>query len=94
MGYCVIRNNNKYIYNLVEIICDLDSDVAGIPTTFSPGSKVFVVDSSSYYMLNASKEWKKLETTGEGVNDSIEELNSKIKTLSTNVLYKPDSKKS
>lgn len=30
----------------------------------------------------------------EGVNDSIEELNSKIKTLSTNVLYKPDSKKS
>lgn len=93
MGYCVIRNNNKYIYNLVEIICDLESDVVSIPTTFSPGSKVFVVDSSSYYMLNASKEWKKLvATTGEGVNDSIEELNSKIKTLSTNVLYKPDSK--
>lgn len=41
MGYCVIRNNNKYIYNLVEIICDLDSDVVSIPTTFSPGSKVF-----------------------------------------------------
>lgn len=93
MGYCVIRNNNKYIYNLAEIICDLESDVVSIPTTFSPGSKVFVVDSSSYYMLNASKEWKKLvATTGEGVNDSIEELNSKIKTLSTNVLYKPDSK--
>lgn len=92
MGYCVIRNNNKYIYNLVEIICDLDSDVAGIPTTFSPGSKVFVVDSSSYYMLNASKEWKKLVTTEKEVNDSIEELNNKVKKLSTNVLYKPDSK--
>ena len=38
MGYCVIRNNNKYIYNLVEIICDLESDVVSIPTTFSPGS--------------------------------------------------------
>lgn len=94
MGYCVIRNNNKYIYNLVEIICDLDSDVAGIPTTFSPGSKVFVVNSSSYYMLNASKEWKKLVMTEKEVNDSIEELNNKVKTLSTNVLYKPDSKKS
>lgn len=93
MGYCVIRNNNKYIYNLVEIICDLDSDVTDIPTTFSPGSKIFVVDSSSYYMLNASKEWKKLAaTTGEGVNNSIKELNNKVKTLSTNVLYKPDSK--
>ena len=43
-------------------------------------------------MLNASKEWKKLVKTGEGVNGSIEELNNKIKTLSTNVLYKPDSK--
>lgn len=94
MGYCVIRNNNKYIYNLVEIICDLESDVVSIPTTFSPGSKVFVVESSSYYMLNASKEWKKLAKTGgeEGVNGSIEELNNKIKTLSTNVLYRPDSK--
>lgn len=91
MGYCVIRNNNKYIYNLVEIICDLESDVVSIPTTFSPGSKVFVVESSSYYMLNASKEWKKLVKTGR-VNGSIEELNNKIKTLSTNVLYKPDSK--
>ena len=92
MGYCVIRNNNKYIYNLVEIICDLESDVVSIPTTFSPGSKVFVVESSSYYMLNASNEWKKLVKTGEGVNGSIEELKNKIKTLSTNVLYKPDSK--
>lgn len=92
MGYCVIRNNNKYIYNLVEIICDLESDVVSIPTTFSPGSKVFVVESSSYYMLNASKEWKKLAKTGEGVNGSIEELNNKIKTLSTNVLYKLDNK--
>lgn len=91
MGYCVIRNNNKYIYNLVEIICDLESDVVSIPTTFSPGSKVFVVESSSYYMLNTSKEWKKL-VRREGVNGSIEELNNKIKTLSTNVLYKPDSK--
>lgn len=43
-------------------------------------------------MLNASKEWKKLVTTEKEVNDSIEELNNKVKKLSTNVLYKPDSK--
>lgn len=93
MGYCVVKNNDRYIYNLVEIVCDEETDIAGLPTTFSPGSKAFVIETSSNYMLSTNKVWKKyvqINTGTDGTEASIASLTNKVNEIEDNALYKAE----
>lgn len=90
MGYCVVKNNDRYIYNLVEIVCDAETDIAGLPTTFSPGSKAFVIETSSNYMLSTNKVWKKYVQINTGTEASIASLTNKVNEIEDNALYKAE----
>ena len=42
----------------VTIVCDAESDVSDLPTTYAPGSIAVVADSGMpVYVLNASATW-------------------------------------
>lgn len=93
MGYHIIKNGNKVTYGLIEFIADTETDVTKIPVLLlSPGSKCFVIETSSTYMLNTSKAWKKIANSGGGTGTGSAEiiaLENKVDKLSNNVLYKP-----
>lgn len=53
---------------LSKFIADYDDDVSQIPTDVEPGSEIFVIESSSRYMLNHEEKWVKLKTTSSNNN--------------------------
>lgn len=59
-----------YPFDFAEFICDKEDDVASLPThinkngyrdTVCAGSIAFVVDTSTYYMLNTLNDWVKVD---------------------------------
>ena len=59
--YYVTRSADKTQPYVTEVVVDTVADVEGVPTaTFAPGSTIIVLEDASVYMLNTSKEWKKL----------------------------------
>lgn len=93
MGYSIIKNGSKVVYGLIEFIADTETDIQKIPVLLlSPGSKCFVIETSSTYMLDTSKVWKKIANSGGGTGTGSAEiiaLENKVDELSNNVLYKP-----
>lgn len=45
----------------VEIYCDSEDEISGLPTYYAPGSvAIVVVEGTPTYMLNPSKVWVKV----------------------------------
>ena len=56
-------------YGVKHYIADTYSDISKIPVNDAmPGSTVFVIDASTYYMLNGEKRWVSIDlgSTGGG----------------------------
>lgn len=55
---------NGHSDNMVrKFVIDTATDITGIDTAqLKPGSTVFVIDTSSYYMLNHQQEWIPIES--------------------------------
>ena len=78
----LISTSGKTAYGVKEFSVDLESDVALIDVSnCSPGSVVFVIENSKYFMLNSAKEWKTVELSsgggssgGDGSGDYPEEV--------------------
>ena len=65
----LISTSGKTAYGIKEFTVDLESDIASIDVKFcSPGSVVFVIENSKYFMLNSAKEWKTVELASGGGN--------------------------
>lgn len=78
----LISTSGKTAYGVKEFSVDLESDIASIDVSnCSPGSVVFVIENSKYFMLNSAKEWKAVElssgggSSGGGGEDYPEEVN-------------------
>lgn len=58
-------------YGPKKFIVDLESDMSNLPTNVPPGSIAFVIEKSTYYMLNNQKRWVKVNlSTGTGSGGS------------------------
>ena len=63
----LISTSGKTAYGVKEFSVDLESDIALIDVSnCSPGSVVFVIENSKYFMLNSAKEWKTVELSSGG----------------------------
>ena len=47
-----------------DFICDDVNDLDTLPKNCPQGSTAFVIETSQRYMLNGSKEWKKINSLG------------------------------
>lgn len=56
----VIKNGEDVLYNVMELACDTEDDVATASTDYRPGSVLFVMSTSNVYMLNSEKTWVKI----------------------------------
>lgn len=64
--YSLISNRGKVTYNIQKFVVDFESEIANLPTDGAPGSTAFVIENGSRYMLNNSKIWQLLPSSGGG----------------------------
>ena len=64
----IVSNSGRTAYGIQHFVVDAQEDIKTInPTAITPGSTVFVIATSKYYMLNSSKQWKEVNlSTGGG----------------------------
>ena len=62
--YTIGKNNGQIVYGIQHFYADVLEDVSKIPTaTLTVGSTVFVIATSTTYMLNHEKKWVKVNLT-------------------------------
>lgn len=63
MGTFLIKEGDRYNIPLRYFECDSDTDLNAITTTYlDPGTRVYVIETQKYYILDSSKTW--VETSG------------------------------
>lgn len=63
----ITSNRGVPAYGIKTFLLDSKSDVEKLPTQgLTPGSKAFVTEDSSYYILNTSRKWVKTTVSGSG----------------------------
>lgn len=56
----IVKNGEDVLYDVMELVCDTEADVATAPTSYRPGSTLFVIDTGNVYLLNSMKTWVKI----------------------------------
>ncbi len=75
MNYSAIMINGRIPNTVQDFVVDTAADVANINTAqLSPGSKVFVIDDSQWYMLKHTGAWKPIDWNSSGGGGSSEEI--------------------
>lgn len=54
------KNNGHIAYGVCEFVVDTVADIDNLPIEVAMGSTVFVIATSSVYMLNSDGEWKEI----------------------------------
>lgn len=72
--FSLFSNSGKRIPYTHEFIVDSSSDIASLPTNVKAGSMAFVINDSTYYMMNHNNTWVKINVnSGGGGNDTPSE---------------------
>ena len=54
----IAKNSNKIAYGIKHFNVDEEIDITNLnKSQLTPGSTVFVINTSKYYMLNGKKQW-------------------------------------
>ena len=53
-------------YNVVKLILDTADDIINLPRDVKPGSTAFVIETSTWYMMNNQGEWKEVDLGSSG----------------------------
>lgn len=70
MSYRISKQSGKTTYNLKEFTVDVESDISKInKSQLAVGSTVFVIDTSTSYMLNSQRIWKEVDLGGGNKNN-------------------------
>lgn len=70
MSYRISKQSGKTTYNLKEFTVDVESDISKInKSQLAVGSTVFVIDTSTSYMLNSKREWVEVDLGGGNKNN-------------------------
>lgn len=72
MGFSIFSNGNKINYNIKNYVADTINDLTIIPKS-APGSMVFVIENSTYYILNNQYQWIKKENDENNDNNNIQQ---------------------
>lgn len=66
-------NRNRKAYGIKHYNIDTEQDLQHIDVDYEiMGTTAFVIETSQHYMLNGSKEWKKIKVgSGSGSSDDI-----------------------
>ena len=65
--YSLISHRGIYNEAIRQYIVDFETDIAEVPTDAPAGSKCFVIENSTTYMLNHQKQWIKVNlSSGNG----------------------------
>lgn len=68
-------NRNRKAYGIKHYNLDTEAELQEINTSREVmGTTAFVIETSQRYMLNGSKEWKKISTPGSGGGSSSDEI--------------------
>jgi hypothetical protein len=68
-------NRNKLAYGIKHYNLDTEADLQNINVSREiMGTTAFVIETSERYMLNGSKEWKKIKTANSGGGTSGDEI--------------------
>lgn len=70
----ICAQSGKVSYNLTDFVLDTEDDVANLPIDRAPGSKAFVIDTKTSYILNSHREWKKIPSSSSGGEGGIDIL--------------------
>lgn len=63
----IYSNGNKISYGIKHYDLDTIDDVARInKSSLTPGSTIFIINSSKYYKLNSKKQWVEIFPNGKG----------------------------
>ena len=73
--YSLVQYRNMMNLALSKFVADNDEDIKDLPTDIEVGSEVFVIESSSKYMLNHQGKWIKLKFNSSGNNIIDEDIN-------------------
>ena len=61
MAYRITSQSGETEAYVTEMICDTEADVANLPTSnCEPGSTCLCIETSSVYILNSERVWKKI----------------------------------
>lgn len=71
--FTLVQYRNMYNAAIEQYVVDTPMDIETLPTDGAAGSKAFVIENSTYYMLNHEKKWIKVKLSS-GQNDSTEEV--------------------
>jgi hypothetical protein len=74
--FSLFSNSGKRIPYTHEFIVDSSSDIANHPNDVKAGSLAFVINDSTYYMMNHNNTWVKINVnsgSGGGGNDTPSE---------------------
>lgn len=72
MSYHIFSNSGKVAYGVKELIIDTYNDINKFNVKFlTPGTTVFVIDVSEYYMLNTQLKWVQVDHNGNGLVSDI-----------------------
>lgn len=66
--YSLVSHRGVYNIALKEYIVDFETDMHEVPTDAPVGSKCFVIENSTTYMLNHRKQWIKVNLSSGGNN--------------------------
>ena len=67
MAISIFSNNGKEHYGVKHYVVDTEAEAIMLPTSDHAGSTAFVIENSSTYMLNNTKQWCKVYlNTGTG----------------------------
>lgn len=70
MSFRISKQTGKTTYNLKEFTVDTYDDIKKINTTqLAVGSVVFVIDTSTSYMLNSKRQWIEVDLGGGNKNN-------------------------
>ena len=79
MAISIFSNSGKEHYGIKHYVVDTEAEAIMLPTSDHPGSTAFVIENSSTYMLNNTKQWKKVFLNsgyGGGNGNTTSELNN------------------
>lgn len=70
--YSQMRSGEKLAPYVVHLVADTESDIATLPTNYTPGSTCEVVATSNVYKLNNQHQWIKQTSSSSGGGTVVE----------------------
>lgn len=88
MSSSIYSNNGQKSYGITNYIVDNPEDIIKeVPKKCKPGCMVYVINNSTYYMMNHKQQWKKMNITNGASSSSSNDDFDPFDLEGQNVIY-------